>query len=488
MTEAALVVDRKGLARKLANRPKAFIIYELLQNAWDEDGVTKVKVTAEMLPGKAVCVITVEDDSPEGFQDLTSVYTMFKDSKKAPDPTKRGRFEMGEKLVLATALRAQVCSTKGTIIFDGDERKHSRMKLDKGTAFEGEFRMTRDEFTAVIEAVQMLAVPEHIETFFNGEKLVPRVVEKTFETTLQTVKADEEGRLSTTQRKTEVRVYGLRDGEVGYIFEMGIPVVPTGDPWHYDVQQRVPVNWERDNVPPAFLRTLRVEVLNAMHTRMTPEMAAQPWVTDALDDKRCSSDAVTSVVHDRFGEKAVIYDPSDAEGTKIAVSQGYTVIPGGAFSKEAWRNIRAAEVVLPAGQVTPSPKPYDPEGNPEKVIPRGEWTPFMHRRAEFAMDLFTKLTSDQCFVVIVNEPQVSWLANFGPTGSPLGSRLCLNFGRLGRDWFSLPNRDEKVLDLLLHEYVHHTVRDHLSHEMHETATKLGARLANLALNEPEFFA
>ena len=49
MADTALVVDKRGLARKLAHKPKVFIIHELLQNAWDED-VTEVHVKAEMLP------------------------------------------------------------------------------------------------------------------------------------------------------------------------------------------------------------------------------------------------------------------------------------------------------------------------------------------------------------------------------------------------------------------------------------------------------
>ncbi len=751
MTEAAIIVDRQGLAKKLANRPKAFIVYELLQNAWDEN-VTEVWVGAQMEPGRPVCQITVIDNSPEGFQDLTSVYTMFKDSKKAPDPTKRGRFEMGEKLVLALALRAEVCSTKGTIIFEGDTRRRSRHKTEQGTIFKGSFRMTREEYADLELAVQMLAIPRQIKTFFNGKLLQPRILEHSFETTLQTVRTDAEGQLQTTQRKSEVRLYKVRDGEVGHIFEMGIPVVETGDAWHYDVCvapqtrllthdlryveastvrvgqkllafdehgtktsprkfrastvkavreiqkpaylltfndgtkvecsedhqwltlksrtvrwaitrnmvvpsekrqgslvikpldvwsadesytagylgaafdgegclhqsptvnppggvrnrltfsqndnamlskvqrlleregykpvskilppqsgsrnrtrphtvlrlssrremvrflgsvrpvrllpkfdpdllgkmptgrgdavrlikkeylgvrtvlaietsthtfiaeglashncQRVPVNWERNNVPPSFLRTLRVEVLNALPDQITESRATATWVTDAIDDPRCSAEAMRSVVRQRFGEKVVINDPSDTEGTKIAVTKGYTVIPGGAFSKSAWGTIRENRLVLPAGQVTPSPKPYDPNGAPERVIERDKWTSDMHRIAEFASDLFTKLTSDQCYVVIVNEPQAAWSANFGTTPSVLGSRLCLNYGRLGRDWFSLPKRHERVLDLLLHEYCHHTVLDHLSHEMHETATKLAAKLANIALDEPEFF-
>jgi hypothetical protein len=486
MTEAALIVDRQGLAKKLANRPKAFIIYELLQNAWDEEGVTKVVVNAEMGAGKAVCFITVEDDAPEGFQDLTSVYTMFKDSKKAPDPTKRGRFEMGEKLVLALAIRAEVRSTKGVITINGDGRRHSRVRREKGTVFEGAFRMTREEYAELELAVQMLAVPEHIETIFNGRKLEPRIAKHTFETPLQTVRSDNHGQLHTTHRKTTVKLYEVRKGEIGHVFEMGIPVVETGDLWHYDVQQRVPVNWERNNVPPSFLRTLRVEVLNALPAEVTwRDGASAAWVTDAMDDARCSPEAVQAVVTGRFGDKAVVYDPSDPEGSKIAVTKGYTVIPGGAFSKEAWDNIRSAKAVLPAGQVTPSPRAYDPNGRPENVVTA--WTPDMKRRAEFAQVLFRHLVSRECVVVIANEPKAAWSANFGPYLDREMFRLCLNYGHLGETWFALPNRAEEVLDLLLHEFCHYEVKDHLSHAMHELATKLGARLANLALSRPELF-
>lgn len=485
MSEAAIVVDLKGLGKKVAHRPKSFILFELLQNAWDEN-IKRVEVTARMIPGRPACQISVEDDSPEGFQDLTSVYTMFRDSKKASDPTKRGRFEMGEKLVLALATRAEVSSTKGTIVFENGKRQNLRAKREKGTVFEGEFKMTRAEFDEMVQDVKLLAVPEHINTIFNGEELIPRSPRNIFNAALQTIRSDGEGVLTPTQRRTDVKVYHVREGEKAHIFEMGIPVVETGDKWHYDVQQRVPVNWERNNVPPAFLRTLRVEVLNAMPQELGEEDVRAPWVTDALDDGRVAPEAVKSVITGRFGDKVVINDPSDTEGTKIAVAQGYTVIPGGAFSKAAWENIRTSEAALPAGQVTPSPKPYDPNGKPEKVIERKDWTADMGRIAEFATRLFLKLTNDVCEVYIVNEPTVGWSANFGER-SLTGFVLCLNYGRLGKAWFGLANRHVRVLNLLIHEFVHHTVHDHLSDEMHEQATLLGAKLTNLALDEPEFF-
>lgn len=105
----------------------------------------------------------------------------------------------------------------------------------------------------------------------------------------------------------------------------------------------------------------------------------------------------------------------------------------------------------------------------------------MQRIASFADLLFQHLIGYSLDVVIVNEPQASWLANFGDR------RLCLNYGRLGKNWFGRAKRDSKVLDLLLHEFCHHSTLDHLSHEMHETATRLGAKLANVALDYPELF-
>ncbi len=486
MTQHALVVDRKGLAKKLANRPKGHLIFELIQNAWDED-VKTVQVDAQMLKGQPFCRVVVTDDAPLGFQNLESVYTLFRDSKKTDDPEKRGRFELGEKLVAAVARRMEVCTTTGTVIIEGDERRHSRKKTDKGSVITVEIRMTNAEFTEACLDVLKLIPPEGITTNFNGAHLVGRKPLHTFRASLQTVKGDAEGNLVHAQRMTDVEVHAVRPGETAHIYEMGIPVVETGDKWHYNIRQKVPVNWERNNVPPAYLRTLRVLALNATHDFLTFEDAHETWVSDAIDDSRCVDEAVKDVVVHRFGEKAVITDPSDPEGTKIAVSQGYTVVPGGAFSKGAWDNIRTAKALLPAGQVTPSPKPYDPNGHPEKVIDREKWTPNMWRIGEFAENLFRRLTGEECFVTIVNEPQVFWSANFGG-GGILGRRLCLNYGKLGKLWFARAKRDVEVLDLLIHEFVHHTVHDHLSDEMHKTATRLGAQLVNLALDDPGFFA
>src|SRR5437899_12208262 len=69
--------------------------------------------------------------------------------------------------------------------------------------------------------------------------------------------------MRNTERKTRVNLYERLPGEVAMIYEMGIPIVELGDDkWHVNVMQKVPLSRDRDNVNPAYLRKIRVGVLN----------------------------------------------------------------------------------------------------------------------------------------------------------------------------------------------------------------------------------
>lgn len=245
-----LTVDRKGLKELVAGRPAWYAVAELLQNAWDEDS-TEVHVTLEKVAGRPAACLTVTDDNPEGFKDITHAFTLFARSDKRSNPTKRGRFNLGEKLVLARCLRAEITTTKGTIVFHPNgTRSHKRKKLDKGTTFYGDIRMNQVEYDEACAAVSMLQPP--IPTYFNGELFKARPVLKSFEASLNTLISDNEGVLRTTTRKTDVHIYAVAENEVAHIYELGIPVVETGDAFHVDVQQKVPLNMDRD----MFLRTI----------------------------------------------------------------------------------------------------------------------------------------------------------------------------------------------------------------------------------------
>jgi len=59
--------------------------------------------------------------------------------------------------------------------------------------------------------------------------------------------ADENGILRSRKRTTKVRLFEVPIGGA-YLYEMGMPVVPIDCKWSVDVQQKVPLNIERDNV------------------------------------------------------------------------------------------------------------------------------------------------------------------------------------------------------------------------------------------------
>src|SRR4051794_12093065 len=94
----ALAVDVQGLAKLVERRGKSFAILELVQNAWDE--AAKVVTVELRYEGYNKAHLSVMDDSPDGFHDLSHAYTLFAESKKKADPEKRGRFNLGEKLVI----------------------------------------------------------------------------------------------------------------------------------------------------------------------------------------------------------------------------------------------------------------------------------------------------------------------------------------------------------------------------------------------------
>ncbi len=473
-------VDKNGLAQLLHRRGKAFVLYEMIQNAWDQK-CREVEVELIPLPRSPYARLTIRDDDPLGFVDLGHAFTVFADSAKKHNPEQRGRFNLGEKLVLALCKEAEISTTTGTVSFTAFGRIHRRRRTERGSVFSGILPMTRTEYEACCAAVKLLIPPENIATFFNGTPLEPRVAIHGFTATLPTELADADGYLRPTRRNTTVRIYEPRPGEAPQLYEMGIPVVEA-ERWHIDVRQKVPLTLDRENVPPAYWRTLHAAVLNEMHAHLNIEDANAPWVRLALADPACSPVAVGSVLTQRFGEKRVAYDPSDPEANKIAVARGYVVVHGSQLSAAEWENARRCQALPPAGQVTPSPKAFSdhPDAKPLKVLPAERWSPELQASVSYIQRLAERLLGSAITVRIADDPDWAFAAAYGP------GRLTLNSHRLGPGWFERP-WTPAMHELLIHEFGHHYSCDHLDAGYHEALCRLGARLAHLAIEEPDFF-
>jgi hypothetical protein len=472
-------VDRAGLGRQAEEHGKGRLIGELVQNALDEPGVTQIAVALALVPGRPLADLTVEDDSPEGFRDLAHAYTLFAPSYKRGNPEQRGQFNLGEKMVLAACEQASISTTKGTVLFTDEGRiEKPRGKRERGSVFQGRIKLTREEYPGVCDYLRSLLLPDGVVVTFNGDRLLPRKPLRVFETSLETLVADEQGVMRPRQRKTQVGVYEALPGEVPSVYEMGLPVVETGDRWHVNVGQKVPLNRDRDNVKPSFLQAVRVAVLNAAYDLLAvEEEATAGWCKLAGSDPHCSDDPIKHLIRLRFGEQVAAPDPSDTEAMKRFQAQGGTIVVG--LSKGEWANVRRSGAVLPAGQICPTAKPYstDPDADPVTIIPEEKWTEGMKNIAGYAVFLARALMQVSLTVSVVHTTN-NFRACYG------SGRLDLNLLRLGHKWFE-QGASEDVDALLIHELGHEYSGDHLSSEYHDALCKLGAGLKKLALERPE---
>src|SRR5258706_2014581 len=176
MTKNWFSVDRAGLGRQAEQHTKGRLIGELVQNALDEAGVTTINITLAQVPARPLADLTVEDDSPEGFKDLSHAYTLFANSYKRDNPEQRGQYNFGEKLVLAACEGASISTTTGTVVFDPTEGRieKPRQRRDRGSVFQGRIKLTREEYAEACAYLRSLLLPENVVVQFNGERLVPR--------------------------------------------------------------------------------------------------------------------------------------------------------------------------------------------------------------------------------------------------------------------------------------------------------------------------
>ncbi len=469
------VVDKEGLRKTLARKGKAFAIFELVQNAYDEDA-TEVSVTLTQ-PQDGRSMLTCVDDASKGYRDLSTAHTMFAESTKKSDPTKRGRFNVGDKYVLALCDEAKITSTSGRVIFDRDGTRSRDSKRTKtGSEFRGELPLTQEEFGEMAAQVKLLLPP--IPTFFNGVEIPTRPILHDFQVTLPTEVADDNGVCRSRHRETSIRLYSLRQGEKPMLYEKGIPVVEIDGKWHVDVQQKIPLNIERDNVTPSYLKAVFAAVLNERKDFLTEEDAAAAWVAVGLADTRISDDAVKVIVQKRFGTKAVIYDRKDKGSNKECTSKDYTVVPIGSMSKEEWRNVKRAGAMKMAGEVCPT----DHENQvPDKTLGHDELTPIQSQYERLIQTLAPLMIGQPMAVKFIEDEDIPYE---GCTRWKPGEFLMeVNLA------FHDPNDWHQNYELLIHEFAHHAVQsnDHLVNVFYDTVTEMGAKLTRLALNHPTLF-
>lgn len=451
-------VDKKGLQQVQSEKDKFFIVKELVSNSFDEE-INECNLTISK------DWIACTDNSKNGFLDLKDSYTLFAPSYKKNIVNKRGRFNAGEKFALAMFSHAKIKSTTGTIIFKKDgTRTKSSTKTDEGTEFCGNLKLKQSEVFSLASKAKTIIPPQGVKFVVNQEEVLRPNVYKSFTENLPTVISDEDGNLVRSSRNTKIDLFVT---DKHFIYEMGIPVVETDIGFSIDVNQKIPLNKDRDNVSPGYLKKLKTYLLNHTSSELTEEESKASWVTEALED--ADSNAVKDVVESRYGEDAVVFDMSDQEANKKAFADDVNVITGGSFNSRVWDNIKKAreehqDFARPSGSVGKYASP-NLTGGAKEI---NEYTDGMKEVVAYAKELHLYLFDSSCFVRIHNGSGAS--ATYGKYN------LQFSYKMLGKNWFDLKNNKQKILELIIHEFGHWYSLDHLSEKYYAGLCEIGAKL------------
>ena len=458
-------VDKKGLQQVQSEKDKFFIIKELVSNSFDED-ITVCKFWVHKNT-QHKSYISCLDNSKDGFRDLKDSYTMFAPSYKKGIVEKRGRFNVGEKFALAMFKYAHIKSTTGSVKFlDDGSRKRSSIRTVEGTEFYGELKLSWDKIIELKDKAKTIIPPVGVKYSVNGDDVVRPNTYKSFTENLPTVVSDDEGNLVRSSRNTNIELFKT---DKHFIYEMGIPVVETDIGFSINVDQKIPLNKDRDNVSPSYLKKLKTYVLNHTSSDLTDEQAKSAWVTEALEN--ADVDAVKDVVESRYGEDAVVFDMSDHEANKKAFADDVNVITGGSFNSRVWDNIKRAreehqDFARPSGSVGKYASPNLFGGAIE--IPSSELTDGMQEVIDYAKELHLYLFNSSCSVSIHNGNGA--LATYGR------GDLQFSYKMLGKKWFDLTNNKQNILELIIHEFGHWYSLDHLSEKYYDGLCRIGAKL------------
>jgi len=461
-------VSTEGMRELQSGREPWQLAKELVSNAWDEKAaLCQVELRSET---SQTAYFSVYDDG-SGFKDVADAWTLMKHTDKRMDPEVRGRFNIGEKEILAVARSARITTSNTIILFpaDGGRQVKKSPKPTVGTLVETWLPWGSDQVRDTLRRLSLLMPPPGITYRVNGHLIKPQKPYKSTQAVLETVIQRRPGEpLATTRRKAELEIYQGGNGNGSQLYEMGVPVQALDCPYSVNVLQKIPLPPNRDAVKASYLQDVYAAVLGV--TADTVEDPCASWTKIAMEDKDISPEAVKSLIRRRYGDKVALWS-SDTRSNEKAQLEGYDIVHGRTLSAKERKlfsevGVRSASDIFPIGN------------RPRQFIDDSKLTSGMISVKAYAEQLHEALFLRPVSVRFYNDITLGFAAEYG-TGE-----LFLNVGRLGKSWFD--SIDERTTSLLLHEFAH---TKGVGHEpsYYRSLEELAGRAVHLALEHPEVF-
>lgn len=423
------------------------LVYELIQNVFDEDSATFCAVSVYHYIASGARIVVKDDGN--GFINPRFAWEINGPNPKRGQPEKRGMFNMGAQQAISAATEAKVTTVGYTIEFPATGGRIVRRNRRKsGTEVVLIMDWDSVDTDRMRQKLRLVRPPRHCQFLINGREVIHPEPLRIHETTLETVLQENPGEaMRRTRRKTTMHISrpASPDGK-GWIFDQGMPVQPIDSRFDVDVMQKIPQNPNRDTVSEAYLQDIYSELLNAMHSDMERDEFSETWVRTAVEDSRISEDAARATVKNRLGEKAVMWS-SNRNANLEAIDKGYHIVHPRTMSAEERTNLQELGGLESAsarfgsslgGAEDPYFRVVDVSGDPDKLA-FGDWV----------MELGSYIG------VVVNVQFIHNSRSFALADCTRNSArptMRFNMARLDDEFFTA--RDREQLGLVIHELGH----------------------------------
>jgi len=288
--------------------------------------------------GNSPAVLTVTDDGA-GFDEVSDIWTFFRTTEKRSNAKVSGRFNAGEKQLVALAKKATIVTGSNTVEFVDGKRKHTRHRKEQrqGTQITATLAWKFDLVKKAIEQLESVIAPEGLIYTVNG-KLIANGRHKVdvVNVSLPTVVlSDVDGTVALrhTTRKSDVSVIATADDEPAWLYELGVPVCEMAHdfPYSLNVSQKVPVPMSRDMVSKKYIERLIGLVIEAAPHILNESDADAEFIKPALE--YVQDDEAVAEVAKRVFPTSLRWS-SNSQANAYAALGEYDILSRGKFGKK----------------------------------------------------------------------------------------------------------------------------------------------------------
>jgi len=258
------------------------------------------------------------------------------------------------------------------------------------------------------------------------------------------------------------------------LYEMGIPVCEIECDFSLDVQQKVPLSFDRDKVSVSYLKDLYGHVLNVVHQDIEKENSSNQWVRMGTASDHINKEAVDNIVKKRYGSKVVIANPMDKCSIDDAISKNYNVVYGNEMSKEEWNNIRRHESMESSSKLFGSTVTNEYEVVKPTII--------QTKISYFIKKIAREYLSINVGIRFITSKKIHHMAEYG------NELLTFNLSMVPNEYWLLKNNmiQQELLELIIHELAHEKGL-HYEESYHQCITYLAVSLVYKMKSDRNWF-